>query len=172
MGFTPLEGLVMATRSGSVDPGLLLWVQQQGGIDATEAERALDSEAGLLGLSGETGDMRELESATRAGDDRSALAIDVYVHRLRGSIAAMAAAMGGLDVLTFTGGVGETSATIRSRACERLAFLGLEIDEERNGDAANRDRQISPARARVSVVVLQAREDLEIAAQVRETLSS
>jgi acetate kinase len=171
MGFTPLEGLVMATRSGSLDPGLLLWVQREGGIDAAEAERVLDSEAGLLGISGRSGDTRELEAAAAAGDRPAALALDVYVHRLRGSIAAMAAAMGGIDALAFTGGVGEASATIRARTCERLGFLGLAVDEARNADAGGSDREISTVGGRAAVVVLHAREDLEIAAQVRRFLS-
>jgi acetate kinase len=171
MGFTPLEGLVMATRSGSLDPGLLLWVQRQGGIDAAEAERLLDTEAGLLGISGRSGDTRKLETAAEAGDQGSALALDVYVHRLRASIAAMAAAMGGLDALAFTGGVGEASATIRAKACERLEFLGLTLDEVRNSGTDGSDREISAAGARAAVVVLSAREDLEIAVQVRNLLS-
>jgi acetate kinase len=171
MGFTPLEGLVMATRSGSLDPGLLLWVQRQGGIDAAEAERVLDSEAGLLGISGRSGDTRELEDAAEAGDRRSGLALDVYVHRLRASIAAMAASMGGLDALAFTGGVGEGSATIRARTCKRLEFLGLALDGDRNDEAGGLDREISASQATAAVLVLHAREDLEIAAQVRSLLS-
>jgi len=171
MGFTPLEGLVMATRSGSLDPGLLLWVQRQSGISAAEAERLLDSKAGLLGISGRSGDTRELEAAAEAGDRRSALALDVYVHRLRASIAAMAAAMGGLNALAFTGGVGEASATIRARTCKRLEFLGLALDGERNGDTGGSDCEISASGATAAAVVVHAREDLEIAAQVRRLAS-
>jgi acetate kinase len=172
MGFTPLEGLVMATRSGSLDPGLLLWVQREGSIDPTEAERLLDSEAGLKGISGRFSDMRELEAAAEAGRDRAALAIDVYLHRLRGAIAAMAAAMDGLDALAFTGGVGEASPTVRSRTCEGMGFLGLQIDEARNRSTTDLDREIAIAGAPVAIVVLEAREDLEIASQVRQLISS
>jgi acetate kinase len=172
MGFTPLEGLVMATRSGSLDPGLLLWVQQHGGIDAVAAERALDSEAGLLGISGRSGDTRKLQAAADAGDERARLALDVYLHRLRGSIAAMAAAMGGLDALAFTGGVGEGSPEIRAGTCRGLEFLGLSLDA-RHDDALDRvDRDLSSDGARAATLLVHAREDLEIARQVRATLES
>ncbi len=147
MGFTPLEGLVMATRSGSVDPGLLLWAQRHGGIGAEEMERALDREAGLLALSGRSGDMREVIAGLDGGDERCRLAFDVYIHRLVAGVAAMAASMGGIDALVFTGGVGENSPRVREAATEKLAFL-------------------SPA-----VLVVDAREDVEIAAQVRRLLT-
>jgi acetate kinase len=168
MGFTPLDGLVMATRSGSVDPGLLLWLQQHAGTPPAELAATLEHRSGLAGLAG-TADMRQVLSRARAGDPRAALARDVYVHRLRGSIAAMAAAMGGLDALAFTGGVGENSAEIRSLAMAGLGFLGIAEDPARNADGSG-DREIgapgSPARA----LVVAAREDLEVARQVRATL--
>jgi acetate kinase len=171
MGFTPLDGLVMATRSGSVDPGLLLWVQQHGGITPEQAELALEREAGLLGLSERSGDTRDLLAATEAGDEKSALAIAVYLHRLRASIAAMAAAMAGLDALAFTGGVGEGSAAIRAGACDGLEFLGLDVDSERNGSDEAGDRIISESDADKPVLLIHAREDLEIAAQARAVTS-
>jgi acetate kinase len=167
MGFTPLDGLVMATRSGSVDPGLLLWVQSHGGISAEEAERELDRESGLLGLSGRSGDMRELLSAAGAGDEQASLAIEVYLHRLRGSIASMAAAMGGLDALSFAGGVGEGSPEIRARACEGLEFLGLAVDPDRNSANGEGDRIISSDGGEKGIFVIHTREDLEIATQAR-----
>jgi acetate kinase len=146
MGFTPLEGLAMATRSGSVDPGLILWLEERAGVTPAAMAEALEHESGLLGLAG-TADMREL----LARDDPDArLALDVYVHRLRGGIGAMAASLGGLDVLVFTGGVGENSARVRELACEGLAHLGV------------------PDRA--AVLVVPAREDVEVARQVRELL--
>jgi len=169
MGFTPLEGLVMATRAGSVDPGLLLWVQRHAGIGPEEMERALDREAGLLGLAG-TADMREVVAGAAAGDERRRLALDVYVHRLAASIAAMAAAMGGLDGLVFTGGVGENSAAVRARACEATAFLGVTIDAGRN-EAGLPDTVISPAAAEVAVLLVAAREDAEMARQARAILA-
>ena len=171
MGFTPLDGLVMATRSGSVDPGLLLWVQRHGEIDPEEAERALDTESGLLGISGRSGDMRTLLAAREARRCSAAtLAFDVYLHRLRASIAAMAAAMGGLDALVFTGGVGENSPEIREGACEGMDFLGLSTDPRRNARGETGDRVLSAPAAERLVLLVHAREDLEIAAQVRAVL--
>ena len=171
MGFTPLEGLVMATRSGSIDPGLLLWVQRHGEIGAEEMERALDRESGLLGLSGHSGDMREVIAAADGGDERSRLAFDVYIHRLAAAIASMAAAMGGVDALVFTGGVGENSARVRSAAATAVAFLGVEVDQRLN-DEAKGDGLLSAAAAAVPIVLIQAREDIEIATQVRAALSA
>ena len=170
MGFTPLEGLVMATRSGSVDPGLLLWVQRHGGIAAEEMERALDRESGLLALSGRSGDIREIVAGIEEGDERCRLAFDTYVHRLSAGIAAMAAAMGGIDALVFTGGVGENSVQVRAATGTAGAFLGIEIDGTANhGD--HRDRVISTPKSAVAALVLSAREDIELAAQVRERLA-
>jgi acetate kinase len=169
MGFTPLEGLVMATRSGSVDPGLVLWLQEHAGTPAAELAATLEHRSGLLGLAG-TADMREVLAAEAAGRADARLAVEVYVHRLRGSIAAMAAAAGGLDALVFTGGVGEHAPEIRSRALEGLGFLGLAIDAERNVES-DRDREIGRADQVVRALVIEAREDLEIARQVREVLS-
>jgi acetate kinase len=166
MGFTPLDGLVMATRSGSVDPGLLLWVQHHGDIDAEQMERALDRESGLSALSGHSGDMREVIAGMDQGDERCRLAFDVYIHRLAAAIAAMATAMGGIDALAFTGGVGENSPRIRQAASEGSAFLGVEIDTALNTEATA-DVRLSPDEATVTCLALRAREDIEIAAQVR-----
>jgi acetate kinase len=165
MGFTPLEGLVMATRSGSVDPGLLLWLQEQAGLTPTQMADALEHESGLSGLAG-TRDMREL----LARDDPDArLAFDVYVHRLRTGIGAMAAALGGLDAVVFTGGVGEGSARVRKVACEGLPHLGVALDSGRN-EAAQGDADIGAQASRVAVLVIRAREDVEIARQARSVL--
>jgi acetate kinase len=168
MGFTPLEGLVMATRSGSVDPGLLLWLLERADMDEREMAHALEHESGLAGLAGD-GDMRTVLAAAEQGDDRSQLALDVYVYRLSTGIAAMAAAMGGLDALVFTGGVGERAPTIRAAATERLAFLGIEVDANANRSAAG-DAEISARGAPVRALVITSREDLEIARQTREAL--
>jgi acetate kinase len=165
MGFTPLEGLVMATRSGSVDPGLLLWVQRHGEWSVDEIERALDRESGLLALSERSADMREVLAGVDAGEERCRLAFDVYLHRLAGGIAAMAAAMGGLDALVFTGGVGESSPRVRAAAATATAFLGVEIDAVLNSEARG-DSLLSQGGG-VGTLVVRAREDLEIAAQVR-----
>jgi acetate kinase len=168
MGFTPQDGLVMATRPGSVDPGLLLWLEQHAGMPPAELAEALEYRSGLYGLAG-TADMREVLSRASAGDPRAALARDVYLHRLRGSIASMAAAMGGLDTLVFTGGVGENSAEIRSRAMAGLGFLGVGEDATRNAGQTG-DREIGTPGAQVRSLVIAAREDLEIARQVRQVL--
>jgi acetate kinase len=169
MGFTPLEGLVMATRSGSVDPGLVLWLEEHEHLSPREVAEALERRSGLLALAG-TADMREVESRATAGDAEAVLALDVYVHRLVGAIAAMAAAAGGLDLLAFTGGVGEHSAAVRGRAAERLAFLGVRLDESRNAEASG-DADIGAPWARVRTVVVTAREDLEVAAGTRAALA-
>ena len=165
MGFTPLEGLVMATRSGSVDPGLLLWLQEQAGMTPGEMADALEHESGLAGLAG-TPDMRELLGRD---DPDARLAFDVYVHRLRAGIGAMAAALGGLDALVFTGGVGEGSARVRQAACEGLSHLGVVLDEARN-EAVHGDADIAAEASRVAVLVIRAREDVEIARQARTLL--
>jgi acetate kinase len=171
MGFTPLDGLVMATRSGSVDPGLVLWLEEHAHMPSRELAATLESRSGLLGLAG-TGDMREVLSRAGAGDERAVLGRDVYLHRLRASIASMAAAMDGLDVLVFTGGVGENSPEIRYRAAAGLGFLGTAVDESRNAadGAAGDDREITARGARVRTFVVAAREDKQIAAEVRSVL--
>jgi acetate kinase len=168
MGFTPLEGLVMATRSGSVDPGLVLWLQRQGGLSAAEVADGLEHGGGLVGLAG-TADMREVLAGAERGDAGATLARDVYLHRLRGSIAAMASSLGGLDALVFTGGVGEHAPAIRAGAVDGLGVLGLAVDPDAN-EAATPDARIEAAGA-TPVLVIESREDLEIAAQVRATLA-
>jgi acetate kinase len=165
MGFTPLEGLVMATRSGSVDPGLLLWLLERSGLSERELAHALEHEAGLLGLAG-TADMREVLTRKAAGDAAAELAVDVYLHRLRSGIAAMAASLGGLDALAFTGGVGENSAEIRGMAVDGLAFLGLAVDRQRNAHPDG-DADLTSPGVDVNTLVVRAREDREIARQVR-----
>ena len=171
MGFTPLEGLMMATRSGTVDPGLVLWLQHHRGFAAGDVEEALDRHSGLLGVSGVSADVRDVEQAAGAGNRRAALALEVYLHRLRAGVAAMAAAMGGLDALVFTGGVGEHSVNVRAAACERLGFLGVRLDPARNEAVAGDDADVSAAGAPARVLVVHAREDLEIAREVRRVLS-
>jgi acetate kinase len=173
MGFTPLEGLVMATRSGSVDPGLVTWLLQHGGLSVDEAASALELRSGLAGLArlpDGSGDMRDVRRAADDGSSAARLAIDVYLHRLRREIAAMAAAMNGLDALVFTGGIGEYHAPIRAAAVAGLGFLGASIDAERN--EATADSVISPGTSSVAVLVITAREDIEIARQCRDVLDN
>jgi acetate kinase len=168
MGFTPLDGLVMATRSGSIDPGLVLWLAEHAGMPTEELAATLEHRSGLLGLAG-TADMRAILAAEAAGDEAAILAIGVYLHRLRASIAAMVAALGGLDVLVFTGGVGERAPSIRERVAVDLAYLGVAVDPTANA-AAEADVDIGAPEARVRTLVVTAREDLEIAREVRATL--
>jgi len=169
MGFTPLDGLVMATRSGSVDPGLVLWLEEHEHITPHEVAIALEERSGLTALAG-TGDMREVEAAAARGEPSAVFALDVYTHRLVGGIASMAAAAGGVDVLVFTGGVGEHSAMVRGRAAARLAFLGVAIDAGLNGCTDEGDITAGPAD--VQTVVVSAREDLQMAHEVRGLLGS
>jgi acetate kinase len=168
MGFTPLEGLVMATRSGSVDPGLLLWLLEQSDMTERELAEALEHESGLRGLAG-TADMRELLAAAARDEPAAVLARDVYVHRLRAGIGAMAAALGGLDTLVFTGGVGERAPEIRARAATGLEHLGVAVDPAANAAGAE---EIGAAGAPARTLVVEAREDLEIARGVRAALAS
>jgi acetate kinase len=165
MGFTPLEGVVMQTRSGSVDPGLMLHLMRREGVSADELYDVLDRESGLKGLSGTSGDFQEVRRAREAGDPAAELAFGVYVHRLVREAGGMAAAAGGLDVLVFTGGIGEHAPELRSAVGAGLAHLGVRIDEPRNlaaeGDAVLGD----------GAVVVEAREDLEIDRQVRSFLA-
>ncbi len=169
MGFTPLEGLVMATRPGDVDPGLLLWLERHGGLTEPELSDALEHRAGLKALAG-TDDMREILARASIGGDKSRLAFDVYVHRLRAKAAAMAAAMNGLDCLVFTAGVGENANEVRAATAAGLGFLGVAVDPELNVSAQG-DADISASDAAVRTLIIRAREDLEIARQVREVLA-
>ena len=132
MGFTPLDGLVMATRSGAVDPGILLHVQRHHGLSAKDIEEALNHQSGLRGVSGLSGDMREVLAAARAGDERARLAVDVYTHRVRQAVGALTATLGGIDALVFTAGVGENAAAVRAASCRGLECLGLELDPDAN----------------------------------------
>jgi acetate kinase len=168
MGFTPLEGLVMATRSGSVDPGMLLWLLEREAVTEREMAETLEHQSGLFGLAASP-DMRVIVPRADAGDPAATLALGVYVHRLRAGIGAMIAALGGIDTLAFTGGVGENSARVRSIAAAGFAFLGVDIDEDANGSAGG-DADLSTPNATVRTLVIHAREDLEIAHQVRMVL--
>ena len=169
MGFTPLDGLVMATRSGSVDPGLLLWLLEHTELGEERMAHALEHESGMLALAG-SADMRAVVDAAGGGEEAAELALEVYLHRLRAGIAAMAAAMGGLDAVVWTGGVGENAPTIRASASEGLAFLGLHIDHELNR-GATADTELTAPGAGVRSLLIAAREDIEIARQVAKVLA-
>lgn len=167
MGFTPLEGLVMASRAGSIDPGIPLWLIKHG-LSVQEVNSALESESGLRGLTG-TGDMRRIRALAEERDGTALAALDVYHHRLRACAAAMTATLGGLDVLVFTGGVGEHDPSVRMRLADDLAYLGVSVDPDRNA-AVNGDTDITHTGASVRTLVVTAREDLEISNGVRHCL--
>jgi len=164
MGFTPLEGLMMGTRSGSVDPGILIFLMRQSHLDIDQIDGELNQNSGLLGISGLSGDMREILAAIRQGHKRAKLAFDIYLHRLRAAIGAMAAGLGGIDALVFTAGVGENSAEVRAAACSRLDFLGLKLDSGKNAKPTL-DQDISTADSRIRVLVIRAEEDWAIAGE-------
>jgi acetate kinase len=169
MGFSPLEGVPMATRSGSIDPGLLIYLMRERALDADALERALDSESGLKGLAGGSGDMREIERAANSGDRIAGLALEVFTHRLAGAVAAMATAAGGIDALAFTAGIGERSSLVRERVCGRLGFLGVDLDDARNA-SAEPDCDVATPGSGVRVLVVRAREELVAARAARAVL--
>jgi acetate kinase len=169
MGFSPLEGVPMASRAGSVDPGALLYVLREHGLDADALDRELNAESGLKGLGG-TGDVRELVRRADAGDERAELALSVFAHRVAGAVAAMATGAGGLDALVFTAGIGENSPPIRERICARLAFLGVELEARLNAELEP-DGDVASERSPVRVLVIRAREELVAARAARGVLA-
>lgn len=170
MGFTPLEGLVMGTRSGSVDPGILIYLLRRKGLDVEKLDHALSFESGLLGVSGVSADMRQVLAALGKDPD-ARLAIDVYVHRLRQTIGAMAATLGGVDGLVFTGGIGEHAWQIREWACQSLGYLGLQLDPAANA-ACNPDADVSSAASQARILVIATNEDLTILRETKQLISS
>lgn len=162
MGFTPLEGLMMGTRSGSVDPGILTYLMRQAEHTAEELDHLLNTQSGLLGISGLSSDMREIVAAMKSGHARAKLAFDIFVHRLQAGIGAMAAVLAGIDALIFTAGVGENSAEVRAAACANLEFLGVELDARKN-DRPSLDEDIALPDSTARVLVIRAREDWAIA---------
>jgi acetate kinase len=173
MGMTPLEGLVMGTRAGDVDPGVLLQLFRSGEFNVEQLDELLNKRSGLKGLTG-SNDMREIEKRARADEEDCRRAITLYAYRIRKYIGAYAAAMGGVDVVAFTGGVGENSSLIRARCLERLDFLGVALDESRNRSAkVNGDRPlelISPDSGRVRVLVVRADEELAMAREAARAI--
>jgi len=162
MGFTPLEGLMMGTRSGSVDPGILTYLMRQGKLQGQEIDNVLNQKSGLLGISGISGDMREILAAMKQGHARAKLAFDIYVHRLQAGIGAMAAVLGGIDALVFTAGVGENSPEVRDAACRSLAFLDVNLDAAANARSLP-DQDIATADSPVRILVIRAQEEWAIA---------
>ena len=170
MGFTPLEGLMMATRSGTVDPGILIYLLRHKGLEVEELDTALNYESGLLGISGISSDLRRILSELPHNPD-ARLAVDVYVHRIVKTIGAMAATLGGMDVLVFTAGVGEGSPEIRRRVCEKLKYLGLEVDLSAN-ETCKPDADIATPASKPRILVIATREDLTIMREARRLVPS
>ena len=169
MGFSPLEGVPMNTRSGSIDPGAMLYLLRERGVGIDALDHALNFDSGIEGLGGGSRGSRELEDAAEAGDPAATLAYAVFEHRVAGAVASMAAAAGGIDVLVFTAGIGEGSARVREHVCRRLAFLGVELDATANGGEVL-DRDIAASDSRVRVFVVHAREELIAARGARDVL--
>ncbi len=164
MGFTPLDGLMMGTRSGALDPGILTFLMRQRHLGAQQLDHMLNQESGLLGISGLSSDMREILAAIQRGHERAKLAFDIFVHRLQTAIGGLVAVLGGIDCLVFTAGVGENSSDVRAAACSTLGFLGLKLDTDRNARPVL-DQDISAADSQVRVLVIRAEEDWAIAAE-------
>lgn len=169
MGMTPLQGLVMGTRSGDVDPAAILQLQSHAGLSPEEVDTMLNKKSGLLGLTG-SGDMRDVQSAAVAGDEVAESALAVYRHRIRHYVGAYAAQLGGLDVIVFTAGVGENNSLLRRRVLRGLEFMGVSVDADRNEVASREARYISPEGSPVAVLVIPTNEELEIARQTAALL--
>jgi acetate kinase len=171
MGFSPLEGLMMGTRCGSVDPELLLHVQRAHGVTVEELDRVLHRESGLLGVSGLSPDLARIEESAAQGNGRAQLAFDMFADRVRSAIGSLAATLGGIDVLLFTDRIGESSPRLRATACEGLEFMGVAVDPDRN-ERAEADCEISGASSRARVLVLRTREELAVACEVATVLGA
>ena len=162
MGLTPLEGLIMGTRSGDVDPGLLLYLMRSQGKSAAELDDLLNHDSGLKGVGGQS-DVRKLEQSAQSGDAPAEMALEIFAYRAAKYVGAYAAALEGIDALAFTGGIGQHSAGIRARICRRLGFLGIRLDAAANTNAGPGETQISPADAPVSVWMIPTDEERQIA---------
>jgi acetate kinase len=161
MGFTPLEGLMMGSRSGSIDPSILIYLLRQGD-DAEKLDNMLNKQSGLKGISGVSGDMRQISELIEQGNSRAQLAFEMYIHSLRSHIGSMLASLEGLDALVFTAGVGENHAPTRTAACEAFAFLGWKLDQAKN-QSSPKDEDIAAADSAIRILVIQTQEDWAIA---------
>ncbi len=171
MGYTPIDGLMMGTRSGSLDPGILIHVQQRRGLSADALNEVLNHHSGLLGVSGVSADVRQLETAALAGHERANLALAMFADRVRASVGALAVNLGGIDALSFTGGVGENSVGLRTAICQGLDCLGLSLDHERN-TSLKPDADIATQSSQSRILVIESQEDLMIAREVMGILNS
>jgi acetate kinase len=172
MGFTPLEGLVMGTRCGDLDPAMVLYVMGKENLTIAEATAMLNKHSGLAGVSGISSDMREIETQAGQGKERAMLALDIFTYRIKKYIGAYAAAMGGVDALTFTGGIGSNSPIVRAKSVDGLDFMGLYIDTDKNTDCMGRDGEISSKDSRIRVFTILTNEELVIAMDTERIVSS
>jgi acetate kinase len=163
MGYTPLEGLVMRTRTGSIDSGIIFHLLHEKLYSKDELLRILNEESGLKGLSGMSGDMRDLEKAIAEKNERAQLAFDVFMQNLAAHVAGLATTIGGIDFLVFSGGIGENSALVREECCKRLQFMGVDLDNDKNNDSNKTERLVSSANSALSILIVPAREDLAVA---------
>jgi len=168
MGLTPVEGLIMGTRSGDVDAGALTLIMEKEEIDYSSLNTLLNKHSGMLGISGISSDMREIESAAEEGDNRAILALKMYEYRIKKYIGAYAAAMGGVDLLIFTGGIGENASEIRENVCRDLEYMGLEFDKQINNGVRSKELVISKKGSRVTVMIVPTNEEFVIATETRE----
>ena len=171
MGLTPTEGLMMGTRSGDVDPGALTYLMTKHNLTPDQLQKIINKESGVAGVSGISSDMREIEAAVKAGDEMATLALDMYEQRIIKYVGAYAAEMGGVDIIVFTGGVGENQTGVRENVCAPLAFMGVEIDKELNAKTRGTETVISTPQSKVKVVVVPTDEELMIARDTREIVS-
>lgn len=172
MGMTPLEGLMMGTRSGDLDPAVVPFAMAKHDLNISEVNSMLNKHSGLQAISGLSSDMREIIDAMQEGDNKAALAFDMYEYRIRKYIGSYAAAMNGVDVIVFTAGVGENAALLRERICEQLTFLGVELDKERNNERSSADRRITTDSSQVQVLVIPTNEELVIARDTYRLVNS
>lgn len=171
MGLTPTEGLMMGTRVGDIDPGALTYIMTKHNLSAEQLQKIINKESGVLGVTGISSDMREIEAAVNAGDERAKLALDMYEQRILKYVGAYAAEMGGVDIIVFTGGVGENQVGVRENVCAPLAFMGVEIDRELNARTHGTETVISTPTSKVKVVVVPTDEELMIARDTRDIVS-
>lgn len=171
MGLTPVEGLMMGTRVGDVDPGALTFLMQKHNLSVDELQKIINKESGMLGVSGVSSDMREIDAAISAGNERAKLALDMYILRITKYIGAYAAEMGGVDIIVFTGGVGENQSYVRQEVCSTLGFIGVDIDKEINNQIHGDESIISSAKSNVKVCVIPTDEELTIARDTRDIVA-
>ncbi len=171
MGLTPVEGLIMGTRTGDLDLGVLIYIMQKEGIDSHNANTLINKHSGMLGITGISSDMREIESAAEGGNERARLGLDMYHYRIRKYIGAYAAAMGGVDVVVFTGGVGENAPESREEICSGFEYMGLEFDQESNAGVRGKEKIITKAGSRVIAMVVPTNEEFVIASDTERIIN-